>query len=154
MRSAASLRSFHLTFARLPCCAFFMKTSRNPLPNFEDPKWNARQDKLEKDLIKACLKLIEHTGSDAFKIRIPDSDPKLFILCGDDQRICDLIDSPQDADTIEPFTHIYCDNCAKIELAKRTPAGILCGVCDSVRLSLRLVNCRVLICFSACRSAR
>ena len=68
-----------------------MKQNPRSRPDFNDPKWNARREKLEKELIKACLKLVEHTGSDTFKFPLADSDPQLFILCGDAQRIRDLL---------------------------------------------------------------
>jgi hypothetical protein len=67
-----------------------VKKNPRSVPDFKDPKWNAHREKLEKDLIKACLKLIEHTGSDTFKLPLADSDPQLFILCGDAQGIRSL----------------------------------------------------------------
>jgi hypothetical protein len=68
-----------------------VKQNPRSLPDFTDPKWNARRKRLEKELIEASLKLIEHTGSDTFKFELADSDPQRFILCGNTQGIQSLI---------------------------------------------------------------
>ncbi len=67
-----------------------MKQNPRSAPHFTTQNGMPAERSLEKELIKACLKLIEHTGSDTFKFPLDDSDPQLFIR-GDAQRIRDLL---------------------------------------------------------------
>lgn len=45
--------------------------------------WNKRREKLEGDVVAATLALFEHTGSNAFKLRIPGTTPTVSIVVGD-----------------------------------------------------------------------
>ncbi len=38
--------------------------------NLDNDEWNARREKLENELIKACLNLCAHTGAGGFEIPI------------------------------------------------------------------------------------
>ncbi len=51
--------------------------------------WNAKRKKLEKDLIDVALNLFQHTGSVGFKIPIPNTQPKVFIVAGDERIVAD-----------------------------------------------------------------
>jgi hypothetical protein len=59
-----------------------------PLPDFDDPVWNLRRERLGNELIASGRKLIEH-GS--FKLSVKGTYPPLLLACGTAHAIRDLL---------------------------------------------------------------
>jgi hypothetical protein len=57
-----------------------------------DDFFNTKRKMLEEDLVFAALDLSQHTGSAAYKVKIPNTSPPLYIVVGAEEDIKKLMD--------------------------------------------------------------